>query len=281
MPPEPEEEEETTEQTPEEIETETPEVKPPVAAAKPTSKVVAMPTGALAEIKQKARARGRALALVELNERARKAGFASLEDMEKAALRTKQRPTGARTTTREEETVPAKPDAESAKHPRYLKKLEKERDQLLARSREQNRARAAEERRRKDAEKRIAALEAEKALERAALRAGVTDVDYALELLRRKLNGKTAAELSSFDENTFFSGELRESHPYLYGVEERPASTGAPEGTKGTPAPKAPQTAAPRESNGDSSALDARKLSNEEYTKLLQKRGLVDPRQGL
>lgn len=261
----------------------------PEAASTPSAKVLTIPSNAMAKIKREERERGKKAVIAELDAQAKKAGYSTWEDMMKAATTMKK------ATPKVNVQRPAAPQAQQAQPQqtgapnieRNARRAEKERERALEEVRRLNRARATEEKRRKDAERRLQAMEAEMTLRTAAVRAGVQDVDYALELLRRKINGKTADDLKTFSEDEFFVKELRSSHPYLYGVTDVPANTAASVAAKDAPKPPAPagkptQMPAPS-SNGTNggSAVDARKLSPQEYTDLLQRYGIRNPTLGV
>jgi hypothetical protein len=117
-------------------------------------------------------------------------------------------------------------------------------------------------------------MQAEHELRLAAVRGGVKDVDYALTILKRKLQRLPASELATFDEDQFFKTELRKTSPYLYEEVIEPATT-SPSEPSSTPSPK--PTTAPA-SNGK--PVDARTVSRQEYAEMLRKRGIQDPSLG-
>jgi hypothetical protein len=106
------------------------------------------------------------------------------------------------------------------------------------------------------------------ALRETAVVKGVRDVDYALRLLQRELEGKDEQALATFDEGKFFEN-LRASHPYLYGETVVPATTGTGVGA----APSAPKAGAVQAAQGAAGNKDARSLSQDEFQKLLRARG--------
>lgn len=246
------------------------------ASAKDPSRVVTLPTKALSKRLDAARKQGREQAAADLEAKAKSLGFKSMADMEKAAQRSRTLRSAA--PVNQPPTAPAPAQTPEVPHDgsRSSKRLVRENERLLAKVREHNRARAAEERRRKAAEERNEALEAEMVLRTSAVKAGVQDVDYSLELLRRRLSTTTAEELKGFNETKFFSEDLRKSHPYLFSVREEPAQTGPTDGPRGAPAPKKQQVAPPTPPNGK----DPRSVSREEYLKKLHGLGLNDPQQG-
>ena len=249
-----------------------------------SAKVLTIPSNAMAKIKREERERGRKAAITELETQAKKAGFSTWEEMMQAARSMKD--TAARTAPQRQEASSTPNESASPEYQRAARRAEKERERALEEVKRLNKARANEEKRRKEAEQRVQAMEAEMTLRTAAVRAGVQDVDYALELLRRKINGKSADELKSFSEDDFFAKDLRSSHPYLYGVTDVPANT-APNASKDAPKPPAPvgkptSMPAPNPGNGgNGSSIDARKLSPQEYTELLQRYGIKNPSLGI
>ena len=142
------------------------------------------------------------------------------------------------------------------------KRWGEERDQLLKQIR-------SESSRRKELQQALDAKEAEMALRETAVISGVKDVDYAIRLLTRHLDGKTEKELATFDESKFF-GELRTSHPYLFGEVVKAANTGT--GTNGNPPAPKPGAAAGAAAAGGQA--DAKKMSREEFLAHIAKRGL-------
>jgi hypothetical protein len=267
--------------------TEAPPQSAPESTPEPRQpKVLTIPSNAMAQIKREEREKGKKAALAELEARLKKHGFSSVEEMERAAVsknrpnRSNARPAAqpARSAPREPEAAPAAA-APAGSPDRAMRRIEREREHALEEARRHNTARSIEEKKRKKAEKELAAIQAEMELRTAAVRAGVTDVDYALELLRRSVRGKTAEELKSFDESAFFGKTLRASHPYLYGVVDQPANTVAPEATK---RPQPGQQAAPaKQELQQGGPVDARRLTANEYSDLLKRTGIKDPRAGL
>jgi hypothetical protein len=250
--------------------------------------VLTIPTQAMARIKREERDKGKKLAMVELEATAKKAGFASAEEMMKAASQfrrqapkggTPQRTQPAATRTEAKPAV-TPPPAEARPVDRAARRAEREHEKTLEEVRRLNRARASEEKKRKAAERQLEAMQAEMTLRTSAVRAGVQDIDYALELLRRKIQGKTADDLKTFNEDEFFAKELRTSHPYLYGVTDIPANTSAGGPTRETPKPgaqpKPPAPGAP--ANG---VADARSLTPQQYADMLAKHGIKNPTLGM
>jgi hypothetical protein len=255
-----------------------PAPEPPAAPqAKSQPSVNHLSNKALAEAKSKERERGRKAALAEMDRKAQKLGYKNHQDMLEKLEQQRARGRGGNGTQPKpaSEAAPATP----AVSDRQLTRAQKENQRLVDAARRANRARAQEEKRRRDIERQLAATEARHELHLAAVRAGVKDVDYAIHLLERRMSGKTEDELKGFDEEEFFSKTLRESHPYLYGVEERPAGSAGPKDQEPKPPPK-PADKLPA-TNGGSDKTDARKMSNEEYTALLRKRGLTPPGFGM
>jgi hypothetical protein len=252
-------------------------------------KVVTIPTQAMARIKQAEREKGKKLAHQELNARAKAHGFDSWEALEATVAVREQaqasasppiakKPKQVQQVSEDEELSSSSDQGrQPPKQSLPIQDASSDRQDLqralevaLEEKRQLNQQRAAEAKIRKSLEKQLDAVQAENTLRLAAAKAGVQDVDYALHLLRIKLTNKSEEDLSKFDENTFFSTELRASHPYLYGVEVRPASTAT--ATEAAPSPaKTRQVEAAKQEN------DARKLSREEFDARLRKLGLSPP----
>lgn len=240
-----------------------PEPAPPEPAptAPREGEVLTIPRRAMAKLKKEERERGRKALADELQARAVAAGFESWEDMVAAGEAAKKQ---GKPVTKQNKQKPGKQPQAQAREDLTLEEL-----------RRLNKANALEAKRRKAAEQKVQAMEAEMALRASAIRNGVQDVDYALELLRRKIRGKSAAELAEFNEDQFFGADLKKSHPYLYTTTDAPAHT-APTSTE--PAPKPAPTTPPTPASG---AIDARKLTPEEYNALLKKHGIKNPTLGL
>lgn len=249
-----------------------PPATPPVQAAPKAAEPAAPPAEPQRQrpvISRKAeRDKGRNSLQAELEAEAKKLGFKSHADLMAAAAEAKRKPAAA---------APAEPAAAAPAAPsndegltkaelrrkRLAKKLLRTKKQL-AKQREANETRAAE-------------FE----VREAAIRAGVQDVDYALQLFRRHIAKMTKAELSAFDEHAWFATDLRKSHPYLYGTVTRPADTGP--GAKDAPPPSAvtpPAAPAVTVKGADDGQIDARKMSRKEYTDYLRSKGLTLPDAG-
>jgi phage host-nuclease inhibitor protein Gam len=219
-------------------------------------------------IKEEERQRGRATAITEMNTEAKRLGFRSHEDMVKHVSQQRNKPKAAA-------AQPQQPaaDGDVRESPRKLNALEREVQRLTDERKRQNRRVADLEKENKRLRTQIDAKEAESTLRVSAARHGVKDVEYALHVCRAACSGKSEDELRSFDEDRFFGETLRRTHPYLYAVEERPATTAPNAASQGRP--EAPQAAPAVDPTA--AGVDARKLSPAEYQELLRKRGLADP----
>jgi hypothetical protein len=116
---------------------------------------------------------------------------------------------------------------------------------------------------------RLIQQQTEMELREIAIKTGVTDLDYAMTLLRRELKGKTAEDLKDFKPKDFFEGQ-REPRPYLFSEVKVPATTGTEDGAE-TPPPQTPAAAA--QQTADGAKIDATKMTDEEYKAYLRKRG--------
>ncbi len=252
-------------------------------------KVLPLSQQTINRMRQEEREKGKRSALRELDKEAQAMGFKDHADLRAAAARMKGRaapPTGAAATSEEpadaDATAPNKRPAPVSAD-RSALKWEKQVAQLTEEKRRLNKAVAAGTKRTLELQRNLDAEQAANQLRLVAVREGVHDVDYALELLTRAYRGKTEKELASFDELKFFKEDLRKSHPFLYGIVAEPAGQrveAAKDGNPaGTPVPGKKEIVAP---NGKS--LRERMLSGEikadEYTRLMRERGLVDPQFG-
>lgn len=234
-----------------------PDVAPSTQQAAPAA--VSIPQSAFAKLKEEQRQRGKREAMSELEAKFKAAGFGSLDDALAALASTKQAPAKAAPAKAQQQQAPR---YEAATDDRQITRIQRERERL-AKMHAQEQARA------RKLQRQLEAKEAEMALREAAVSHGVKDVDYALRLLQRELDGKTEAELAGFDERAFFGQKLRSSHPYLFGETVVPATTGT--GSTGPTAPKAAQVQA---ATGSAGQFNARAASHEAYQAELRRRGL-------
>lgn len=232
-------------------------------------KVTSLPHSALARIRDEERAKGRDEAMMAF---AKKAGFESVDEFAQAMAALKTQPVATPPApaaqpvaeqpqgdlTQEELLSQKNARREQARYDRQLGNLQRERDTLA-----QKNAQLSTERR--TLQEALDAKDAEMALREAAVSVGVKDVDYALRLLTRELEGKSEAEMSLFDERAYFTS-LRQAKPYLFGEVVQPATTG----TGGSAAPGTkPATVPPA-----GGRIDAMKMTQAEYLAELRKRNL-------
>lgn len=239
--------------------------KAEVGASVGGGKNVVLPSSSLGKIKQEQRERGKREAMTDLESKFKAHGFSSLDEAFEAmaALRNGG---GAPSTSSK---VPAKAEAQTSAQAaqsgidrKQYERLQREREQFARRY-------AQEQEQRRKLQRTLEAKEAEMALRETAVVKGVRDVDYALRLLQRELEGKDEVALSAFDEGKFFDA-LRGSHPYLFGETTVPANTGTGIGA----APSAPKAGTVTQAQGNAGLGDARKMSSDEFQKMLRARGL-------
>jgi hypothetical protein len=244
---------------------------------------VVLPSNALGRIKNEARERGKKEALSELDAQAKAAGYSSFAE----ALGTIKGLSAARPSNdqKPKQKAPRQENQERTEQRQTQGKRSDERvwnrekDKYSRLLEQERRARQDEARRRRDLQRQLDASQAKAELEKAAIQCGVKDVDYAVALLLRNLEGKDETALSAFDESKFFEG-LRGSHPYLFGEAVKPATTGTAGGTP-PPTPKPGQVAGAtaQASNGapDPMAKDEHgrvKMTPQQFNEMLRKRGL-------
>lgn len=225
-------------------------------------------------IKDEARAKGRQQALLELDQAAQAAGFTSHVDALKALAELKKSPVPKPIVTPSPQPQgtptmsikPKTPDPRAAEAAAATAAEQK----LGLEARKQWRA---SERRRRELQEQLDAKEAEMALREEIYRAGVHDVDYALRLLTRQLEGKSAEEIGAFDRSAFYTG-LRKEKPYLFGETVAPATTGTngvkPDGSN--PVVPAPGGAAVEQAQ--QSQFNARTAKPQEISDRLRALGL-------
>lgn len=234
-----------------------------------------IPEDAFKRIKQDAEARGARRAQEAL---AKEMGYASVEAM-KAAQQERQRGNGhnrdegAPDEREDHRQQPPKngqgqPGQQTRSDRRDAQKWERERERLVREKDTLARRMAQEARARKALQADLDAKDAEMSLRETAAMSGVKDIDYAVRLLKRHIDGLDDKTLDAFDEAKWFEG-LRGEKPYLFGEVERKANSGT---GAGQPPPPKPGAAADNQRQGDK--IDARKMSKEEYAEHLRKRGL-------
>jgi predicted secreted protein len=255
-----------TDNTAEQVVTQHASAPAPVATSSSATrgKVMEIPSAKLGQIKQEQRERGKREAMAALEAQFKAFGFSSADEALAAAAAARS---GGNTQQKSQQETAQAPSAnaqqaQARNSKREMEKLQRERQEYQKRY-------AQEQAQRRRLQRQLEAKDAEMALRESAVVKGVKDVDYALRLLQRDLEGKTESELSAYDEGSFFD-KLRGSHPYLFGETVVPASTGT--GTNG--APPAPKAGTVQQAQGQAGNFDARTVSKEEFQKLLRQRGL-------
>jgi hypothetical protein len=241
-----------------------PEPQTPTIAG---GKNVVLPSASFAKLKQEQRERGKREAITELESKFKAAGFGSLDEAIAAMAEARKAPAPkaapvakAEPVESVEETTPVAKTG-NANADRQLARLAREREQFAKRF-------SQEQAQRRKLQRTLEAKEAEFALRETAVSNGVKDVDYALRLLTRELEGKDEAALAAFDEGKFFSN-LRAERPYLFGETVVNANTGT--GVGG--APVAPKAGTVQQAQGAAGKVDARSMKGEDFAALLRSRG--------
>ena len=266
------------EATPPSIVTPADSERPPEAEAKPEPETQTDSNGQFVKhsdfkrIKQRAETKGRQAALQELESQFQEAGFDSVKDALVKLSRLSEEP------PEQEEQVMAttRPKVKAQKpnnnKPRpQRQRVSAEAEALLSseKAKETNyRKWKASERRNRELKRQMAAKDAEMQLREVAVQAGVTDVDYAIRLMTRDLNGKSEDELKAFNEKEYFSG-LKDTRPYLFSIKEQPATTG----NTTDEAPPEPKATEVNTAAAEGGKFDARKASKEEFDSRLRQFG--------
>lgn len=266
---------------------------PPIAAAPP--KVVPMPSNAVGKIRREERARGERQERARLERVARDAGFDSHDALVEAAR-------GAK--TRRVRNAPAPEQSELEKANARVAALEAELNTSKQASRKQRIAFKILTRRTERLEATLETKEVEHEMTLIAVRAGVTDVDYALQLARRDIAAMPERDRGDWDPAEYFGTTLKAKSAYLYKSEDvaegtpaanlpaaapekagakspiqaaPPAATGASATPAGQPGPGNPPLPAPPTGGKPDGAVDARSLSQADYHALLRSHGLAVP----
>lgn len=258
-------------ETPAPVVTPEPEVKDPPPSPEP--KTVTLTSHVYGENLQKEREKGKRAAQREIEEKLKAKGYDNLDSI-LAALDAKP---AAPTTPEPQTKEPAMPDptppvTPTVTPPEDLVSKTKEEREVVRLAREKAEAEqklAQAEAARKNAEHQRLAAEARHKLEKAAMAAGVKDLDYATHLFEQSMRGKSDEEISKTDEKAFFEG-LKKDKPYIFGEVTVPANTGTGPGN----APGAPGPGDVTRNTGDASQFDARKATRAEMDARLKKIGL-------
>jgi hypothetical protein len=263
--------EQDTETTQEAVEA---EAVPEKASVVPKPKVLAIPVNKMASIKAAERERGKAEALAAMDQHAQELGYASWQEFteERAVARAAE---SSSSTGQSEKRASPKTSVKPAASETAGSADGSDASVLYKRA---NLARAEAVRENRKLKQQLEAVKAETSLRVAAVQSGVVDADYALVVLRRHLAGKTQTELSKFDAARFFGGDLKRTHPYLYkAAEELPTTSSEDAATEvdAKAVSKVAPKAAPKPVAGK--AIDAMKMTRQEYSDYLRNKGLSSP----
>lgn len=246
-------------------------VEPPAATAPPAPpapaepKSTTVPTSTFKKLKEEAYARGQQEAREHM---AKEAGFSTYEEMQEA-LKGLRAPSTAPAPAAP--AVPAQGEPATAAERERLRKEGKDLRQLERTITERDRyARLYGDasREAKSAKAAVDELRAEMHLRTLAAQSGIKEIDFAMHLFSKTVDGLKPEEAEKFNESEYFLG-LRKSHPYLFGETVQPATTGTGAGAPAAPAPGAAAGGA-----AAGAKTDARTMSREEFQKLLRSRGL-------
>lgn len=255
-----------------------------VVETKPQPKVISVPTSAMKKIKDEAAAAALTARQQELDADAQELGFKDHASFIQAQKEARKAAATAATAQTEPKAEP-KPEAKGNTEADRLKQLEEENATLKGKlettleekkrlNRQHNRQMRELQKLRDD----VTNQQTESELKLAAQAAGVIDTDYAVSVYTRAIQSMSEEELKGMDESKFFGETMRKTHPHLYAATERPINTG----TKNDPVVRQPATGGggdpPKtDSNGK---VDARKMTPQEFSELLQKRGISAPTSG-
>ena len=223
-----------------------PEVQPKVRQLTPRE---------LANLRRTERLVGRETANAQLLQKAQSLGYDTIEEMLSAAPKKAPAP-GA------QEAAPAQEP--TGRGSAKLKELETTNRSLENKLRRESEARRA--------------LEKSIELARVAREQGIKDDDYALHLLRKRVQGMQPNDAAKLDPAKFFAG-LKTTHSYLFGSEGPKVETTRPTTSPAAkPAPSAPTAAAVATDTASADQVDVSKLSQREYDEYLRQKGIKNPR---
>ncbi len=172
------------------------------------------------------------------------------------------------------------PPPKSQPDARKMARLEKKNGELVAANARLRKRVAITEKKTRIFKREAGRLRTESDLRVAAVRAGVTDVDYSLQLLRKdQLDKKSKGEKidGPFDASKWFTG-LKDKHPILFTPQEEPANTGNGSPAAAPPAP--PKAGGPPPApakDSDDVPQDARKMTKQQFDKKLDDMGIRNP----
>lgn len=252
-------------------------------------RVQMLTSSAFRELKEKTAAKARKARDAELDKEAQELGYQSYADM-KASAALRNRPAGQQAPKKPQQQrqaaseldepgdapqpeprAPLPPQGGRNDHKAWSR-YERERKQFEQRLANYRARLHVESQRRRVAQDELNRHQVRSELEKTAMRAGVVEIDYAVTLLEREIQGKGPKELESFDEAKFFES-LREKKPYLFGENVVPATTG----TAGGNAPAAPNPGQVTQQQAQNGHVDVMKMTKAEYHEHLRKMGLSVP----
>ncbi len=245
----------------------------PPAAAHPPAQPSQQPkkkvsTRDLTGIRKSSESKGFKRAQREHAQKAKALGYSSVEEMFTAIEEGRK----GNPTPQDQAPPKSQPDA------RKMSRLEKKNGELVASNARLRKRVAIAEKKTRIFKRESSQLRTESDLSVAAVRAGVVDVDYSLQLLRREMRGKKGKDLEGFEPAKWF-GDLKDKHPILFTPQEEPANTGV-----GSPnaAPPAPPKAggpppAPASNDSEDAPKDARQMTKQQFDKKLADMGIRNP----
>ncbi len=247
---------------------------PPAAAAPPAQppqhKKKVPSTRDLAGIRKSSESKGFKRAQREYAKQAKDLGYASVTEMFTAIQEGRK----GNPTPQDQPPPKSQPDA------RKTSRLEKKIVELTAANSRLRKRVAITEKKLRIQKQSIGRLSAEGSLREDSVRAGVTDVGYSLQLLRRdQLAKKARGEKldANFDSLKWFQG-LKKTHPILFTPQEEFANTGhgPPAGAPPAP-PKNGGTPPPAPGVDDPKPTDARDMTKQQFDKKLADMGIRNP----
>lgn len=216
-----------------------------------SEKTYSVPHSAFETIKETARAKGRTEAEAAFAAKLESLGISDVKTIDDAIAKLKAAAPPKETPPKEDppkvdskKADPKKDDADAGKKTgdgATLKRLVDAEKQAATEKAKRERAEADAAAAVKAAEDRAAEATARAKLEVVAVRAGVTDPEYAITLLGRHVATLSEEDAAKFDPKSFFT-DLKDTHPVLFGTAPTKVTTGPTRGgpPAGDPAPELP-----------------------------------------
>lgn len=249
-------------------------------------KTIPMARTTIDKLKRQHLEKGRKSAQDEIEKRAMDMGFATSEEMfeafkkQKAAQANREKSQAAKPVAMSQQNGNGKKN-ENTKPNRSEQSGDRRQQELTVRLERERKERIKAQRKAEQAQQETWAAEAHGELKIMAMKAGIKDPDYGVELWTRECTSKRdrleQAEydkwLNETNEQDYFVG-LGKTHPHLFQETIVPATTGTEKTGSAPPPPGAGQVI---QANANAARTNVRGMSREDYQQEVKRRGLKMP----